>query len=621
MTAVVAQVCLWALVVVPAVAGTVLLVLGAGREVRWAPGAGVGVAGITAVLAFVVAVGRPAAGVAFVAGARFGLRVDGLAAVVAPAVALVTVLVLLAAAVDVHEAPARFHGFILVFAAAVLLTVTATSFPTLLLGWEVMGATSYALIGFRWRDPHRVDSGLTAFLVTRTADLGLYLAAAAALAGAGSLSLDAAASATSGWRDVVAAGVLVAALGKAAQLVFAFWIARAMDGPSPVSALLHSAAMVAMGGYLLLRLSPVLLATSWAGPATAWAGAATTVALGAVAVGQRDLKLLLAASTSAQLGFVVMAAGLGATAAGTAQLVAHAATKAALFLAAGAWLSALGTKNLDGLRGTIAEWPLVRLAASAALVSLAGVPPLSLWASKDAVLASALHQSLALYLAGLLGAALSAAYAGTVLRVLWAPADAEERRIARTHHGEEEIASGSVPPLLTLAVVVLAAPAVLLGVLALPPVAHALRSAVGGPLVEPSPLELIVSTLLSVGVVVLVWLRPLPRPRWALAWLGLEPAAHALVVRPTLTLARGLTTADDQLARGLDAAAVGTVALAARAASVDDRWVDGAVRGVAAGVRRLAASARRPQTGLLHQYYVQAVALVALGAALVLLVR
>ncbi|HEX2858437.1 MAG TPA: proton-conducting transporter membrane subunit, partial [Propionibacteriaceae bacterium] len=522
---------------------------------------------------------------------------------------------------DVREAPARFHGFMLLFAAAVLVTVTATSFPALLLGWEIMGATSYALIGFRWREAHRVTSGLTAFLVTRTADLGLYLAAAAALVGAGSLRLDAAASATPGWRDAIAAGVLVAALGKAAQVVFAFWIARAMDGPSPVSALLHSAAMVAMGGYLLLRVSPLLLATSWAGPATAWAGALTAVALGAAAVGQSDLKLLLAASTSAQLGFVVMAAGLGATAAGTGQLVAHAATKAGLFLAAGAWLSALGTKSLAGLRGTIGDWPAVRIAASAALLSLAGVPPLSLWASKDAVLAAALHHSVPLYLVGLLGAALSAAYAGTVLRVLWAPVDADERRIARTHHGEEEIASGRVPPLLTASVVVLAAAAVGLGVLALPPVARALASTVGGVLVEPSALELAVSTLVSVGVVVLVWRRPLPRPRWARDWLGLEPAAQAVVVRPTLGLARGLARADDALGAALDASGRGTLALASRASAIDDRWVDGAVRGVARGVRRLAASARRPQTGMLHQYYVQAVALVALGAVLVLLVR
>ncbi len=619
--AVVGQMALWTLVVLPALVGAVLLVVAPRRELRWAPGVGVGVAAVSAVLALVVAGTRPAVGVPFVAGAQFGLRVDGLAAVVAPAVALVTVLVLLAAAVDVRESPARFHGFMLLFASAVLLTVTATTFPTLLLGWEVMGATSYALIGFRWHENRRVSSGLTAFLVTRTADLGIYVAAAGALAGTHALGLDATTTATPGWRDVIAAGVLVAALGKAAQLVFGFWIARAMDGPSPVSALLHSAAMVAMGGYLLLRLSPLLLATSWAGPTTAWAGALTAVALGAVAVGQRDLKLLLAASTSAQLGFVVMAAGLGATSAGAAQLVAHAATKSALFLAAGAWLSALGTKSLAGLRGATGEWRLLRLAASAALLSLAGIPPLSLWASKDAVLAAALHHSVPLYLVGLLGAALSAAYAGTVLRVLWAPADAGERRIAQAHHGEEELPTGEVPRLLTASVLVLAAAAVVLGVLVLPPVGRALGSTMGGAPAEPSALELVVSAVVSIGVVVLVWRRPLPQPRWALGWLGLEPTAHALVVRPTLALARTLARADDGVAAAVDASGRGVLALATRAAAVDDHWVDGAVCGLAGGVRRLAASARRPQTGLLHQYYVQAVALVALGAALVLLVR
>ena len=308
--------------------------------------------------------------------------------------------------------------------------MTATTLPTLLLAWEVMGATSYALIGFRWREQHRVGSGLTAFVTTRAADLGLYAAAGAAVAGGAGLDLDALPSATPGWRDVIALGVLVAALGKAAQLVLAFWLSRAMDGPSPVSALLHSAAMVAMGGYLLLRLEPLLAATGWAATTAAWAGALTAVVLGLVALGQRDLKQLLAASTSAQLGYVVMAAGLGATAAGTAHLVAHAATKAGLFLAAGAWLSALGTKQLDGLRGTVGEWPVVRVAASVALLALAGVPPLSLWATKDLVLAAAMEHSVALYAVGMVGALLSAAYAGAALRVLWAPVGDEERRRA-----------------------------------------------------------------------------------------------------------------------------------------------------------------------------------------------
>ena len=475
-----AQASLWALVVAPAVVGAALLLGPRGRTERPAPVLGVGTAALAAVLAVVVALARPSVAVPFVAGADLGLGVDGLAAVVAPTVAVVAALVLLAGAVDVRESRARFHGLMLVFVSAALLTVTATTLPALLLAWEVMGATSYALIGFAWRDDRRVGSGLTAFVTTRAADLGLYVAAAAALAGGAGLDLDALASASPGWRDVLAAGVLVAALGKAAQLVLAFWLSRAMDGPSPVSALLHSAAMVAMGGYLLLRLSPLLQATSWAGPTAAWAGALTTVALGVVAVGQRDLKQLLAASTSAQLGYVVMAGGLGAVPGGTAHLVAHAATKAALFLAAGAWLAALGTKQLAGLRGAVAHWPVLRVAATVALLALAGVPPLSLWATKDLVLAAALEQSPALYVVGILGAAAAAAYAGTVLRVLWAPAGDADQRRARAHRGEEETPRAAVPGALTAAVVVLAVGATALGALAIPAVAESLARTVGG---------------------------------------------------------------------------------------------------------------------------------------------
>ncbi len=645
MTSATAGPLLWALVLLPALVGSVLL-LAARRLGGAAGGVGVATAAVTAGLAAAVAVWRPSVGVPFVAGSDLALAVDGLAAVVAPTVAVVTLLVLLAAAADVHESRARFHGLMLLFAAAVLLTVTATTLPTLLLAWEVMGGTSYALIGFRWREQHRVGSGLTAFVTTRAADLGLYAAAGAAVAGGAGLDLDALPSATSGWRDVIALGVLVAALGKAAQLVLAFWLSRAMDGPSPVSALLHSAAMVAMGGYLLLRLEPLLAATGWAATTAAWAGALTAVVLGLVALGQEDLKQLLAASTSAQLGYVVMAAGLGATAAGTAHLVAHAATKAGLFLAAGAWLSALGTKQLDGLRGTVGGWPVVRVAASVALLALAGVPPLSLWATKDLVLAAAMEHSVALYAVGTVGALLSAAYAGAALRVLWAPVGEEERRRAATLQGTEEEPGGVVPTAVTAAVVTLAAGAAVLGLLAAPGVVAALGRAVGGTVTEPTAPELVGSALLAALGLGVVWRRPPPRPRWALSWLGLERGANLAVVRPTLALARALdradiafststervvrglvalaarlARADDGLAGRVDGAAHTTAAVAVVSGRADDRWVDGAVRAVVRRVRQGGALARRPQTGLLHQYYVQAVALVAAGAALVLVVR
>lgn len=605
---------LWTFVALPAVVGAVLSLAGR-RADRSAPWISVATATLVLAAAVAVAVLRPQVAAPFLPGADFGLAVDALSAIVVVTVAAVTLLVLLFSAADIEDRPARFSGLMLLFAAAVGITATATTLPALLFAWEIMGATSFALVGYWWREPDRVSAGTNAFLTTRTADLGLYLAAGAALAGGSGLALADLPGATGPWRDAVAAGMLVAALGKAAQLPFSFWLSRAMEGPSPVSALLHSAAMVAMGGYLLLRIEPLLAATGWAATTTAWVGALTALALGAVAVAQRDLKQLLAASTSAQLGFVVLAAGVASVSGGVAQLVAHAATKALLFLAAGAWLTALGTKQLSGLRGAARRWPVVGVAAAIGALSLAGVVPLSLWATKDDVLAAAKEQSLALYVVGLAAAALSAAYAGKVLWIMWRelPADAE------AGYDTEQEGTRHVGVLEKVPLVVLATGAAVLGLLVWPPVGETIRRAlgeVGAP--KPSALELAVSAVLAVAVVLAVARWPLPEPGWAARWLGLGAATQAVVVRPTLRLAEALARFDDRvLDRVVDGTGPGTLRAATVAAGVDDAGVDGAVQGVAAGTRRLGGLVRRTQTGQLHQYYIQAA--VVLGAGLVLL--
>ncbi|WP_293003938.1 proton-conducting transporter membrane subunit [Mycobacterium sp.] len=607
------QLVLWLLILVPAVGGAALLL--ARRAERYAAAISVATSAAAVALAIMAAVTRPTVSVSFLAGAQFALTVDTLAAVVVPAVAVVTFLVLVFAVGDIREASSRFHGLMLLFASAAVLTATAGTLPALLLAWEVMGAASYALIGFWWRDEFRVSAGLTAFVTTRTADLGLYIAAGAALAGGAGLALADLPHASTVWRNVIAAGVVVAALGKAAQLPFSFWLSQAMAGPSPVSALLHSAAMVAMGAYLLLRVEPLLAATGWAAEVAAWAGAATAVLLGAVAVAQRDLKQLLAASTAAQLGFVVMAAGVGAVSGGAAQLVAHAFTKAGLFLAAGAWLSLLGTKQLDELHGVARRWPLVGWSATVCAVALAGIPPLSLWATKDAVLAVALEHSPALYAAGLVAAALSAAYAAKILVALWrAPSPAGEPEPRKSH---------ALTAFDKLPVVVLAVGAAVAGVLALPPISSALSRALDNGLTTHATVpELAASALLALLVVAAVVRWGVPEPRWAAGWLGLEQAAHAVVVRPTLRLADLLARFDDEvLDRAVHRIAGGSLRAARRAASIDDRGVDAAVEAVAARMRRLGELARKPQTGQLHQYYLAAVVVLMFGVLLVVAVR
>lgn len=607
----VSQLVLWLLICAPAAVGAGLVLTGAGR---WAAAISAATGAVVVALSIVAALARPAVAVVYMAGVEFGMGVDALAAVVVPAIAAVTLLVLVFAAGEIRAAQARFHGLMLLFASAALLTATATTLPTLLLAWEVMGAASYALIGFWWRDEHRVSSGLVAFLTTRTADLGLYAAAGAALAGGAGLALADLRYASGGWRDVIALGVVIAALGKAAQLPFSFWLSRAMDGPSPVSALLHSAAMVAMGAYLLLRVEPLLAATGWAAAVAAWVGVATAVLLGVVALAQQDLKQLLAASTAAQLGFVVMAAGVGTISGGAAQLVAHASTKAGLFLAAGAWLSLVGSKQLDDLRGVAWRWPLVGWSATVSAVALAGVAPLSLWATKEAVLAAAGQRSTAIYATGVVAAAMSAAYSAKLLVVLWRtkPREAGGNSSARRLTALEQA------PL-----VILPAAAAVSGVLALPPIgrllSHALDDQPGTP---ATVFGLTGSALLAIAVVLTVVQWRVPEPRWAAAWLGLERAAHVLVVVPTMRLARILARFDDQVIdRAIEVTALGALRAAQGAARVDVRGVDGAVQAVANRMRALGELARKPQTGQLHDYYVAGTVLLLAGVLLVLAVR
>ena len=342
----------------------------------------------------------------------------------------------------------------LIFAGAMLVTVTATTLALLLMGWEVMGAASYALIGYWWRQPRRVTAANVAFLTTRAADLGLYVAAGAAMAGGVSgLALAGLPGASPPWLDVVTAGVVLAAFGKSAQLPFSFWLSRAMEGPSPVSALLHSATMVAAGAYLLLRTQALLAASGWGAPAVAWTGAVTALVLGLVAVAQADLKQLLAASTCAQVGFMVLAAGAGGVAGGVMQLVAHAAVKSLLFLAAGAWLTALGTKQLAALRGAARQYPLVGAAFTVGALTLAGLPPVSLWVTKDEVLAAALHQDPALYATGLAAAVVSAVYSIKALWYVWQPVPAGAAAGYDTERpGTRRVAPVTAPPLVVLAV-------------------------------------------------------------------------------------------------------------------------------------------------------------------------
>ncbi|MFZ3495859.1 NADH-quinone oxidoreductase subunit L [Streptomyces sp. 5.8] len=614
------SVLLWALIALPLTSGALLALSGRAAD-RVAPGTAVGVAAVAFGLAVATAVVQPGVEAPLLAQLPVRLAVDGLSGVLVVTVTAVTLAVLLFSAAEfgADEARARFFGLMLLFSGSMLVTVTAATLPILLMGWEVMGATSWALIGFWWRDPERTAAADTAFLTTRTADLGLYLAAGAALAGGGAdgLRLDGLARLGEPWLSLVTAGIIAAALGKSAQLPFSFWLSRAMQGPSPVSALLHSAAMVVAGAYLLLRTGALLDASGWGSDVVAWAGAATAVGLGLVAVAQTDFKQLLAASTCAQIGFMVLAAGAGATLGGALQLMAHAAAKSLLFLVAGAWLTALGTQQLAALRGAARYHRTVGVTCTVGALSLAGLPPLSLWAAKDVLLAGALGRDPWLYAAGLAAAVLSAIYSAKILWFVWRPAVPSA--------GGRPVPRGAVQPLGVLAVACVA-----LTPVAFPPVRDALGRALGAS-DQPAPhaWELAVSGALALAGTAAAWVwgpRPLPLPAGAKAmcrdWLGLERAAHTLVVSPLWWTARTAAVFDDRvLDRGVDGMARGALRLARWTNKIVERTVDGSVYAVAAAARAGSRWARRPQTGQLHQYLAQAVAAFSVLAVALVLVR
>lgn len=656
---------LLAVPVVPAVAGLVLALTAArwsGARERAAVVLAVAVSLVGVALVAVLPSGA-ATSTAFLAvdlpGAGIELQLDALGRTASLVVAVVVLAVVLVTGNgSLHDAITddvsgtsrpRLLGLLLLFAAGMHTTVLASSLPALLVGWEVMGAASGLLVASAWKDGTRLRAGTTAFLTTRGADLGLFVAAGAAVAGAGSLRLDDLDDAGAPYGTVIAVGVLVAAVGKSAQLPLSGWLSRAMLGPSPVSALLHSATMVAAGGFLLVRLAPLLSAHTGVATAAVVIGLLTGVVLGAVASAQSDIKQLLAASTSAQVSVVVVAGGLGAVAGGAAHLVGHALVKAALFLAAGLWLTSTGSRRLADLKGIARQRPVLGVAATVAALVLAGLPPLPLWATKDLVLAGAEAADLgvpasAVVTGLLLVTVLSGVYGGRLVLVLWARPEVEPSDGPRAN----AVAGARGADAVVVALVLLALPIALLVV---PDLEHQWAELLDDPGRAPSAALMAVSGAAAAAGVLLARLLVgrAAGGRFAAGaarWFGLptvleragrgavpvagrlsrwDDAAHTTVVvgagRTWRTLARVAARSDDVghdvVVRGI---ASRTVVVADEAGERDVRTVHGAVLALAGALRRLGAAARRPQTGLLHQYYFQLAAGAAVLLALLLLV-
>ncbi|MFF7812246.1 NADH-quinone oxidoreductase subunit L [Streptomyces sp. NPDC007945] len=389
-----------------------------------------------------------------------GVHIDGFAALVAVLVGVVASCVQIYSTGYLREDPRypSYAALVSLFTAAMLLVVYSGDLMVLLVGWEIMGICSYFLVGHYWETPEARSASLKAFLVTKLGDVPFLFGLFALAADAGTFRIDGILSTVaSGGLDhptTVALLLLAGVAGKSAQFPLHTWLPDAMAGPTPVSALIHAATMVAAGVYFVARLLPVFAASAAAMTVLAVMAAVTMVGSALAALAQDDIKRVLAYSTIGQLGYMAGALAVGDRGAAVFHLLSHAAFKALLFLAAGAVIHAAGTNSLTAMSrmgGLAKRIPDAYWTMTVALLALAAIPPFAGFFSKEAVLVAAEHTALGdragvpagtgwtVLVAGLLTALLTAAYA---LR-LWLRTF-RGRGPEAPHHGHQPIAMTAV---------------------------------------------------------------------------------------------------------------------------------------------------------------------------------
>ena len=310
----------------------------------------------------------------------------------------------------------RYFACLSFFTFAMLGVVLATNFIQMFVFWELVGVSSYLLIGFWFEKPAAADASKKAFLTNRIGDFGFLLGILMIWGLAGTLNFEALKSFLATNPEMLGglatiAGLLIfcGAVGKSAQFPLHIWLPDAMEGPTPVSALIHAATMVAAGVYMLCRVFPLF--TPEALTVIAWIGGVTSLLAALMALQQDDVKRILAYSTLSQLGYMIMAIGVHAPAAAMFHLTTHAFFKALLFLGAGSVILALGHKQdiwkMGGLR---ARMPTTYRTFLIGTLALCGLFPLSGFFSKDAVLAAAAEGSAILFGIGILVVGLTACY-------------------------------------------------------------------------------------------------------------------------------------------------------------------------------------------------------------------
>ena len=324
------------------------------------------------------------------------------------------------------EGKSRYFAALSLFMFAMLGIVLANNFVMMFIFWELVGFTSYVLIGHWFERDSAADAAKKAFLTTRVGDFGLMIGILMVWMATGSVVFDdivgnlSKITSNPGYLTVAAILIFCGAVGKSAQFPLHVWLPDAMEGPTPVSALIHAATMVAAGVYLLVRVAFLIQASQTALLVIAWIGTITALLGALMATQQSDIKRILAYSTISQLGYMIMAVGLASNEAAMFHLFTHAFFKALLFLAAGSIIVSLHHEQDIWRMGGLAQKLKITFATFAVgALALIGFPPFSGFFSKDAILALAYGRNIPIFAIGLTTAFLTAFYVSRAVIVVF----------------------------------------------------------------------------------------------------------------------------------------------------------------------------------------------------------
>ena len=547
--------------------------------------------------------------------AAFTLRLDPLASVMILVITGIGSLIHIYSTAYMHEESdseyARYFSYLNLFAAFMLVLVLGANFLVMFVGWEGVGLCSYLLIGFWYQKKSASDAGKKAFIVNRIGDFGFVLGVLLLFVRFGTVDFQEVARAAAGLRPETVFGTVswitlllfVGATGKSAQIPLYIWLPDAMEGPTPVSALIHAATMVTAGVYMIGRNAVLFGHAPHTLAIVAVIGAATALMAGTIGLVQNDIKRVLAYSTVSQLGYMFLAMGVGAYAAGVFHLYTHAFFKALLFLGSGAVIHALGgEQDLRRMGGLKQALPITYWTFLIGALAISGVPLLSGFFSKDEILFRTYASGhTLLWIVGVVTALLTAIY---MFRIVFLAFHGPSPSAGQAHGHSSHL--HDAPPAMALALVVLAIGSVVAGYAGLPSIlgggdwlARYLEPSFGAAPVEDVVEHGLEATLMLVSIAA------------AIAGIGIAAyffltnrrAADAVADRfsgiGTLLLNKYYV---DEI---YDATVVQPIRIVSEEALwkvVDVKLIDGAVNGVGQTVAGASDRVRRLQTGSVRSY-------------------